>query len=94
MKAPSYRIQTLYSKTLQAEIFFNMTYLFIQQLIIIQPNLNNLKYCLMFFAEEILTSLDAVNGRKHPNAVQAKQLKGTLPLISIVLHLVTSPVSF
>ncbi|XP_071163636.1 serine/threonine-protein kinase ULK4-like isoform X2 [Mytilus edulis] len=42
--------------------------------------------------KEILTSLDAVNGRKHPNAVQAKQLKGTLPLISIVLHLVTSPV--
>lgn len=42
--------------------------------------------------KEILTALDSVNGRKHPNAVQAKQLKGTLPLISIVLHLVTSPV--
>ena len=47
----------------------------------------------LLLSEEILTSLDAVNGRKHPNAVQTKQLKGTLPLISIILHLVTSPVS-
>ncbi|KAK3602625.1 hypothetical protein CHS0354_034209 [Potamilus streckersoni] len=41
---------------------------------------------------EILSSLDAVNGRKHPNAVQSKQLKSSLPLIHIFLHLVTSQI--
>lgn len=41
---------------------------------------------------ELLSALDAVNGRKHPNALQAKQLKEKLPLINIILHLVTSPV--
>ncbi|KAK3093040.1 hypothetical protein FSP39_010415 [Pinctada imbricata] len=42
--------------------------------------------------KEILSALEAVNGRKHPNAVQAKQLRSSLPLIHIFLHLVTSQV--
>lgn len=41
---------------------------------------------------EVLTTLDAVAGRKHPNTVQAKQLKSSLPLVHIFLHLVTSQV--
>lgn len=46
----------------------------------------------LVFTEEIVTSLDAVMGRKHPNAVQAKQLRSSLPLIHVFLHLVTSQV--
>lgn len=46
----------------------------------------------IFFAEEIVSSLDAVMGRKHPNAVQAKQLRASLPLVHVFLHLVTSQV--
>lgn len=46
------------------------------------------------FTVELLSSLDAVNGRKHPNALQSKQLKDKLPLINIILHLVTSPVCY
>lgn len=41
---------------------------------------------------DILGALDAIAGRKHPNTIQAKQLKNTLPLIHIFLHLVTSQV--
>ncbi|XP_052237565.1 serine/threonine-protein kinase ULK4-like isoform X3 [Dreissena polymorpha] len=41
---------------------------------------------------EILSALEAVSGRKHPNNVQAKQLKSALPLVHIFLHLVTSQV--
>lgn len=47
----------------------------------------------LVFTEEIVTSLDAVMGRKHPNAVQAKQLRSSLPLIHVFLHLVTSQVN-
>ena len=39
---------------------------------------------------DVLASLDAVQGRKHPSAAQAKQLRMHLPLLSIILHLVTS----
>ncbi|XP_019486585.1 PREDICTED: serine/threonine-protein kinase ULK4 [Hipposideros armiger] len=41
---------------------------------------------------DILNALANVSGRKHPSTVQAKQLKMCLPLMSIVLHLVTSQV--
>ncbi|XP_053386677.1 serine/threonine-protein kinase ULK4-like isoform X1 [Mercenaria mercenaria] len=41
---------------------------------------------------EVLSALDSVAGRKHPNTVQAKQLKSSLPLVHIFLHLVTSQV--
>ena len=40
----------------------------------------------------VLNSLDAVEGRRHPSAGQAKQLRTHLPLLSIVLHLITSHV--
>lgn len=40
----------------------------------------------------VLSSLGAVEGRRHPSAVQAKQLRTHLPLLSIILHLVTSHV--
>lgn len=49
-------------------------------------------HCL--FTEDVLTALDSVAGRKHPNTVQAKQLKSSLPLVHIFLHLVTSQVNF
>ncbi|KAK7507746.1 hypothetical protein BaRGS_00000711, partial [Batillaria attramentaria] len=39
---------------------------------------------------EMLTSLDAVSGRKHPSAAQVRQLKTTLPLLTVFTHLVTS----
>jgi len=39
---------------------------------------------------DVLASLDAVQGRKHPSAGQAKQLRIHLPLLSIILHLITS----
>ncbi|XP_063952872.1 serine/threonine-protein kinase ULK4-like [Lytechinus pictus] len=38
------------------------------------------------------SSLAAVSGRKHPSTIQAKQLKGSLPLVSLALHLITSQV--
>ncbi|KAM6280982.1 serine/threonine-protein kinase ULK4 isoform 2-T2 [Porphyrio hochstetteri] len=41
---------------------------------------------------DILTALTNVSGRKHPSTVQAKQLKTCLPMMSVVLHLVTSQV--
>ncbi|XP_039192026.1 serine/threonine-protein kinase ULK4 isoform X1 [Crotalus tigris] len=41
---------------------------------------------------EILAALANVSGRKHPSTVQAKQLKGCLPMMPVVLHLVTSQV--
>ena len=43
---------------------------------------------------DILAALDAITGRKHPNTIQAKQLKNSLPLIHIFLHLVTSQVKY
>lgn len=39
---------------------------------------------------DVLASLEAVQGRKHPSAGQAKQLRIHLPLLTIILHLVTS----
>ncbi|XP_069716068.1 serine/threonine-protein kinase ULK4 isoform X3 [Phaenicophaeus curvirostris] len=41
---------------------------------------------------DILAALSNVSGRKHPSTVQAKQLKMCLPMMSVVLHLVTSQV--
>ena len=43
-------------------------------------------------AGEMLSSLDAVAGRKHPSAAQVRQLKATLPLLTVFTHLVTSQV--
>ncbi|BFZ15632.1 hypothetical protein BsWGS_18671 [Bradybaena similaris] len=47
---------------------------------------------LPFVMDEILESLDQVGGRKHPNNVQAKQLKSALPLIPIFNCFITSQV--
>lgn len=41
---------------------------------------------------EIIKALDAVSGRHHPPAASTKQLRATLPHLSIILHVVTSPV--
>ncbi|XP_038077861.1 serine/threonine-protein kinase ULK4-like [Patiria miniata] len=41
---------------------------------------------------DAVSSLNAVAGRKHPSSVQAKQLKTSLPLVPVALHLVTSQV--
>ncbi|XP_053121041.1 serine/threonine-protein kinase ULK4 isoform X2 [Hemicordylus capensis] len=40
----------------------------------------------------ILSALANVSGRKHPSTIQAKQLKGCLPMMPVILHLVTSQV--
>nr|XP_056713038.1 LOW QUALITY PROTEIN: serine/threonine-protein kinase ULK4 [Euleptes europaea] len=42
--------------------------------------------------DDILAALANVSGRKHPSTVQAKQLKGCLPMMPVVLHLVASQV--
>ncbi|KAJ6661988.1 hypothetical protein lerEdw1_012835 [Lerista edwardsae] len=41
---------------------------------------------------DILSALASVSGRKHPSTIQTKQLKGCLPMMSVILHLVTSQV--
>ncbi|MBN3305502.1 ULK4 kinase, partial [Amia calva] len=41
---------------------------------------------------DVLTALANISGRKHPSAVQAKQLKQSLPMMAVVLHLLTSQV--
>ncbi|EDO33899.1 predicted protein [Nematostella vectensis] len=64
-------------------------------------NLGYLRECLQYCitaitkaAPEVLTNvvgiLDEVRGRKHPSANQAKDLRTHLPLLSIILHLVTT----
>ncbi|XP_066547662.1 serine/threonine-protein kinase ULK4 isoform X2 [Amia ocellicauda] len=41
---------------------------------------------------DVLTALANISGRKHPSAVQAKQLKQSLPMMAVVLHLLTSQI--
>jgi len=47
----------------------------------------------LYIVEDILSSLEAVTGRKHPSTVQVKQLKTYLPLMPVLRHFVTSPVN-
>ncbi|KAL0985292.1 hypothetical protein UPYG_G00155100 [Umbra pygmaea] len=42
--------------------------------------------------DEMLSVLGSVVGRKHPSTVQAKQLKQSLPMMTVVLHLLTSQI--
>ena len=49
-------------------------------------------HCVPKVITNLLAALQAVSGRKHPSAVQSKELKSCIPLLSIVLHLVTSNV--
>ena len=49
-------------------------------------------HCVPKVISNLLAALEAVSGRKHPSAVQSKELKSCIPLLSIVLHLVTSNV--
>ncbi|XP_016527904.1 serine/threonine-protein kinase ULK4 isoform X1 [Poecilia formosa] len=42
--------------------------------------------------EDVLSALRDVIGRKHPSAAQSKQLKQTLPTLSVVLELLSSQV--
>ncbi|XP_046884372.1 serine/threonine-protein kinase ULK4 isoform X1 [Hypomesus transpacificus] len=42
--------------------------------------------------EDILGALGSIVGRKHPSASQARQLKHTLPMMTVVLHLLTSQI--
>lgn len=51
------------------------------------------KTCCLHYIGDAESSLAAVSGRKHPSTIQAKQLKGSLPLVSLALHLITSQVS-
>jgi len=45
-----------------------------------------------YFTEEILSTLDAVAGRKHPSTIQVKQLKLCLPMMPVLQHLMSSQV--
>uniref|UniRef100_A0A8C9TF64 Unc-51 like kinase 4 n=1 Tax=Scleropages formosus TaxID=113540 RepID=A0A8C9TF64_SCLFO len=42
--------------------------------------------------DEILSALGNIVGRKHPSGAQAKQLKQSLPMIAVLLHMLTSQV--
>ncbi|XP_033114833.1 serine/threonine-protein kinase ULK4-like isoform X2 [Anneissia japonica] len=41
---------------------------------------------------DAVQSLESVAGRRHPSTLQAKQLKSTLPLLPVSLHLITSQI--
>lgn len=43
-------------------------------------------------ADDILSALGCIVGRKHPSPTQARQLKQSLPMMAVVLHLLTSQV--
>uniref|UniRef100_A0A674ATX4 Unc-51 like kinase 4 n=1 Tax=Salmo trutta TaxID=8032 RepID=A0A674ATX4_SALTR len=43
--------------------------------------------------DDMLSSLGSIVGRKHPSTVQAKQLKQSVPMMTVVLHLLTSQVT-
>uniref|UniRef100_A0A6Q2X8Y9 Protein kinase domain-containing protein n=1 Tax=Esox lucius TaxID=8010 RepID=A0A6Q2X8Y9_ESOLU len=42
--------------------------------------------------DDMLSALGSVVGRKHPSTVQAKQLKQSLPMMTVVLQLLTSQI--
>ncbi|KPP73191.1 hypothetical protein Z043_107741 [Scleropages formosus] len=42
--------------------------------------------------DEILSALGNIVGRKHPSGAQAKQLKQSLPMIAVLLHMLTSQI--
>ncbi|XP_056300936.1 serine/threonine-protein kinase ULK4 isoform X8 [Pseudoliparis swirei] len=46
----------------------------------------------LLILEEVLSALRGVMGRKHPTSAQARRLKQTLPLMSVVLELLTCQV--
>ncbi|XP_064820150.1 serine/threonine-protein kinase ULK4-like, partial [Oncorhynchus masou masou] len=41
---------------------------------------------------DMLSALGSIVGRKHPSTVQAKQLKQSVPMMTVVLHLLTSQI--
>uniref|UniRef100_A0A8K9XD61 Unc-51 like kinase 4 n=2 Tax=Oncorhynchus mykiss TaxID=8022 RepID=A0A8K9XD61_ONCMY len=42
--------------------------------------------------DDMLSALGSIVGRKHPSTVQAKQLKQSVPMMTVVLHLLTSQI--
>ncbi|KAI7806316.1 putative serine/threonine-protein kinase ULK4 [Triplophysa rosa] len=42
--------------------------------------------------DDILSALGCIVGRKHPSPTQARQLKQSLPMMAVVLHLLTSQI--
>ncbi|XP_036441193.1 serine/threonine-protein kinase ULK4 [Colossoma macropomum] len=42
--------------------------------------------------DDILSALGSIVGRKHPSTAQTRQLKQSLPMMAVVLHLLTSQV--
>ncbi|XP_072535715.1 serine/threonine-protein kinase ULK4 isoform X2 [Salminus brasiliensis] len=42
--------------------------------------------------DDILSALGNIVGRKHPSTVQTRQLKQSLPMMAVVLHLLTSQI--
>lgn len=48
--------------------------------------------CLLLSLEDVLGALRGVIGRRHPSTAQSRQLKHTLPTMSVVLELLSSQV--
>nr|XP_040021817.1 serine/threonine-protein kinase ULK4 [Gasterosteus aculeatus aculeatus]XP_040021818.1 serine/threonine-protein kinase ULK4 [Gasterosteus aculeatus aculeatus] len=46
----------------------------------------------LLILEDVLCALRGVTGRKHPSAAQSRELKHTLPRMSVVLYLISSQV--
>ncbi|CAH1788788.1 unnamed protein product [Owenia fusiformis] len=66
-------------------------------------NVDYLVQCLSFLIDsivrtvprvcgDVVSALDAVHGRKHPSSAQAKDLKTSVPMVPVILHLITSQV--
>ena len=47
----------------------------------------------LYCVDDMLSALGSIVGRKHPSTVQAKQLKQSVPMMTVVLHLLTSQVT-
>uniref|UniRef100_A0AAQ4QEC8 Protein kinase domain-containing protein n=1 Tax=Gasterosteus aculeatus aculeatus TaxID=481459 RepID=A0AAQ4QEC8_GASAC len=48
----------------------------------------------LLILEDVLCALRGVTGRKHPSAAQSRELKHTLPRMSVVLYLISSQVTW
>lgn len=46
----------------------------------------------VFCADDVLSTLESVQGRKHPNNAQARQLKSSLSLLPVIVHVVSSAI--
>uniref|UniRef100_A0AAQ4QN23 Protein kinase domain-containing protein n=1 Tax=Gasterosteus aculeatus aculeatus TaxID=481459 RepID=A0AAQ4QN23_GASAC len=59
-------------------------------LLILGTHTHTLPHCM----SDVLCALRGVTGRKHPSAAQSRELKHTLPRMSVVLYLISSQVTW